>query len=252
MKKIYYLILACMLGSFAASCSDTETYADLVSAEKKRIRRWVNENPYGFDFGNITTLDEEWLKDVTKAVLRDSVNPSQYVELGKWYTFSNGDFKRFYFRINSWGNAPWLQDQASHSFYENKIISDEYKKADGRSYGSSNVLVRYDSAMLINGFNYDNVSKNTFANNLDPNAYEIIYSWRSNYYSTNYYAMYYSTGSSYECTSGGLAFPCRFLWYGGSASLIVPFTLVSSTYASYYYTFYYHDVTYTKPTYLPQ
>lgn len=249
MNKIYLLLVVILAG--LSSCKDTQSYADLVDAEKSSISKWIDGNPYGIDFGNVISHDESWLNDVTKKVLRDSVAPSEFIQLGQWYTFSNGDFKRYYFRINDWGNSPKMQGKGG-SFYENKITSDEFQKPDGKKYGSSNIMVRYDSLFCISQFDYKNVSKNVSGNNLDPNSYLLIYSWRSNYYSTNYYSMYYSTTSSYECTSGGLAFPCRFLWYGGSATMIVPFSLVPKEFSSYYYTLYYGDVTYTRPNYMPQ
>jgi hypothetical protein len=114
------------------------------------------------------------------------------------------------------------------------------------------VLVRYDSLFLLTGFDYDDLDENTKADNLDPNSFLICYNWNRSYYASSYYSYYYSTGSGYECTSGGIGFPIRFLWEGGQASIICPFSLAESTYSSYYYTLYYGEITYTKPTYLPQ
>lgn len=249
MKRIFLILIAAI--ACLCSCKDTQSYADLVDAEKTSINKWIDRNPYGIEFDKVITHDEAWLKDVTKKVLHDSIAPSEFIELGQWYTFSNGDFKRYYFRINSWGENTKLQGKGG-SFYDNKITSDEYKKPNGKTYASSNVMVRYDSLLCISEFDYSNPSSNALGNNLDPNSYSLIYSWRTNYYSNNYYGMYYSTNSSYECTSGGLAFPCRFLWFGGEASMIVPFSLVPSEFNSYYYTLWYGKVSYTKPNYMPQ
>ncbi|MBO6012365.1 MAG: hypothetical protein J6P82_02455 [Bacteroidales bacterium] len=252
MKKLLFLagslLLACM---WAASCSDTETYADLVDDEKKAISKWIKNSPY-VDFGHITAKDEDWVDWTADSVLTDSLHPSQIgIELGKWYRITEGDFKRLFFCIRSFGN------DGLDSLRENGIepTREQYRTAmrnKKKFYAGRNVLVRYDSLFLLTGFDYDDLDENTKADNLDPNSFLICYNWNRSYYASSYYSYYYSTGSGYECTSGGIGFPIRFLWEGGQASIICPFSLAESTYASYYYTLYYGEITYTKPTYLPQ
>lgn len=237
MKKILYNIVTLLLVAFAASsCDDDISYAQLVDQECEYISLWT-------DYKNIdyTSWDEEKLQNVTNAILKDSIDPAEFITLGKWYEITEGDFKRLMFRVNSWGKQSF-KNNASASFYENKFKEGSY------------ALVRYDSLYNLSTFDYKK-PKQSLGNkgdNLDPNSYEVIYNWRQDYYSSTYYGSYYSSGSNYECTSGGLGFPLRFLWYGGDVSLIVPFSLVSSTYSSAYYTLYYGHVIYKYPNYLPQ
>ena len=178
-----------------------------------------------------TGWDEDKVDDVTSKVLDKNLDPAEYIELGKWYQVTEGDFKRLYFKIKSWGNG--YPDATSPKKFTT----------------GQNVLVRYDSCYSLNTFTDLSTGK---GDNLDPNSYEVIYSWNTIYYASQYYAMQYSTGSSYECTSGGLAFPVRFLWDGGEAAVIVPFSLGSSYDQSYYVTTYYGSVTYKRPNYLPE
>lgn len=234
MKKLLYAIIVVFaLGvalPFITSCDDTESYADLVKDERHYIADWV-------DYKGIEVygkFDEEQIEDITDAIIEDSISPSNYIELGKWYQITEGDFKRLYFKINSWGND-YPDMKSAKKFYE-----------------GDNALVRYEDLYCLSTFDYDSLENNSPADNLDPNSFEIVYNWSPSYYASTYYSYYYSTGSSYECTSGGLAFPVRFLWQGGEASLIIPFSLVSSTYSSYYYTLYYGTVRYTRPNYLPE
>jgi hypothetical protein len=229
-KAFTHLCLTGMtLGAATAAltaCSDSETYADLVSSEKSSIKSFVNSQ-------NIVAekVDEDWVDNMTTKAVTDGEDPRTLLELNKWYTVTEGDFKRLYFKIKSWGNV------------------NEDKLSEKRFAAKSNALVRYDSCYNLGTFVDFETDK---GNNLDPNSYEIIYSWNTAYYVSSYYATYYGTGSSYECTSAGLAFPLRFLWEGGEVALIVPFSLGSSTDQSYYYTCYYGSVKYTRPNYLPQ
>jgi len=234
MKKLLYiaaLFVGCtLMTGFVSSCNDTKSYADYVSDERHYIQDWL-------DFKGIQIagkFDEEQINDMTDAILDDSIHPSEFIELGKWYQITEGDYKRLCFRVNKWGN------------------DSENMKSSKKFYEDENVLVRYEDLYCLTGFDYDSLENNSVGDNLDPNSFEICYNWQRSYYSNSYYSYYYSTGSSYECTSGGLAFPIRYLWEGGEASIIVPFGLVSSTYSSYYYTLYYGTVRYTKPNYLPQ
>lgn len=230
MKRIFFAIASFLIMSLwtgmLTSCSDTETYADLVDAEKSYISSFCS-------FADITaeTVDEDWLDEVTDAVVTRKEDPADYIELGKWYAISEGDFKRLYFKIKSWGNRQ------------------EEDLEDGKFTTGSNVLVRYDSCYNLGTFENFETGKGS---NLEPNNYEIIYSWNSAYYASTYYGTYYGTGSAYECTSGGLGFPVRFLWNGGEAALIVPFSLSSTAEQSYYLTCYYGSVKYTRPNYLPE
>ena len=187
---------------------------------------------------------ENW----TDYVLNDSISPDQYVKLGQWYTVTEGNFKRLYFRINDWGTGfhrwqawqAYTDSIASHlspsvkpdsvSFYDNKIVSGSY------------VLVRYDSLFLMT--DSLDIHSDMPADNLNPYSYKIIFGWNEAYYATSYYSYAMGSSSSYACTSGGLAFPLRFLWYDSSVSLIVPFSLIDSEYNG--------NVKYTKPNYLPE
>lgn len=230
MKKIFYAALILVAGMVISSCNDPKSYADYVSDERHFIQDWI-------DYQNIEIadkFDEEQIEDMAKAILEDSICPSDFIELGKWYQITEGDFKRMLFRINSWGND-YPNMRSPKKFYEDE-----------------NILVRYQDLYCLSNFDYNDPESNSVGDNLDPNSYEICYSWRRNYYANTYYSYYYSTGSSYECNSGGLAFPIRYLWQGGEASIIVPFNLVSSSFSQYYYTMYYGTVRYTKPNYLPE
>ncbi len=224
--SVSILAFSCILLALNASCSDTETYAELVDAEKNAIGNFIR-------YADISArhVDEDWVNRTTKAVLEEGEHPQKYVELNEWYTIDEGDFKRLYFKIKDWGN----------------IDSSEFKANKFKT--GSNALVRYDSCYNLGTFVDFETDK---GNNLDPNSYEIIYSWRSDYYANTYYAVRFGTGSNYECTSGGLAFPLRFLWYGGEAAVIVPFSLGSSSDQTYYLTCYYGSVKYTRPTFLPE
>ena len=233
-KKILFAILSfvtCSLSvSSLSSCSNTKSYADYVIDEENYIQRWLDYK----NFSVAATFDEEQLDKMATKILEDSAVPSDYIELGKWYQVGEGDFKRLLFRVNDWGKG--YPDMKS----KNKFYEDE------------NVLVRYDSLFDISGYDYTEGAKNYSADNLEPNSYQICYNWRRNYYSNTYYSYSYSSGSSYDCTSGGLGFPIRFLWQGGSASVICPFNLIPSSLSSYYYTLYYGTIRYTKPNYTPQ
>lgn len=231
MKKtnFIFLLFACCLSWSMSSCDSTKSYAEYVSDERHNIQRWLDYN----DIDIAGKFDEEQLDDIAEAVLEDSICPSTYIELGKWYQVTEGDFKRLCFRINNWGNG-YPDMNSKKKFYEDE-----------------NVLVRYENLRCLTGYDYEDESNNVLGDNLDPNSYEICYNWSRSYYSNSYY-VYNSTGSSYECTSGGLGFPIRFLWEGGDASIIVPFNLAPSDLSQYYYTLYYGTVRYTKPNYLPQ
>lgn len=231
MKRFFYIILtACLLPLIASSCGkDTETYADLVSKEEGAIDYFLGQQ-------NIKTIrvNEEEINSWTKSILTDSVSPEEYIKLGQWYEVTEGYFKRLCFRINDWGYGK----ERAESFFDNKFVNGSYS------------VVRYDSLYLMS----DTLNFETSApvDNYEPYAYQLIYNWNEYYYATTYYSYSYGSGSSYECTSGGLAFPLRFLWDGGEASLIVPFSLVPTEFANYYYTMYYGKVKYTIPTYIPE
>lgn len=236
MKKLFYIAFTTILLSVAfLSCSkDTQTYADLVSEEESAIDHFLGKE-------NISTIrvSEEEIKSWTKSVLTDSVNPATLIRLGQWYEITEGDFKRLCFCIKNWGDG--YQSSAidhSNSFYTDKFVTGSYS------------VVRYDS--LFRMTDTLDIKNEVPLDNYKPYGYELIYNWNEYYYATTYYAYSYSAGSSYECTSGGLGFPLRFLWNGGEAALIVPFSLVPSEYANYYYTLYYGKVKYTKPTYIPE
>lgn len=251
MKKIFYFIATALVIIAYSACSDTETYADLVADEESYIDHLITAE--GF---NVRSINEETMKDWTNQVLKDSVNPATLFELNQWYTVTEGYFKRLCFKVNKWGTGydRWQRWEAykdslqqnlqpkvkpdSVSFYNNKVVSGSY------------VLIRYDSLYLMS--DTLDIHEETPANNLPPYNYELIYGWNESYYATSTYSYYYGSSSSYACTSGGIAFPLRFLWYDSEVSLIVPFSLVPSDYSSYYYTLYYGKVKYSKPNYLPE
>ena len=184
MKKFLFVILSFLSCSLAvsslSSCSDTKSYADYVKDEENYIQRWIDYN----QFEIAGKFDEEQLDKMADKVLEDSIRPDEFIELGKWYQVSEGDFKRLMFRVNDWGKG--FPDMKS----KNKFYEDE------------NVLVRYDSLFCISEYDYTEGAKNISGDNLEPNSYQICYNWRRNYYSNTYYSYSYSTGSSYECTSG--------------------------------------------------
>lgn len=245
MKKLFFLAISLTLTCcWFTSCKDTQTFADLVNIEIESISTWVNNNPYT-EFGHITSWDEEKVNSVTKSILNDSIHPSKYLKLDQWYSIKEGNFKRLYFCIHSWGHDGVTD-------YNDEAQLKEAMRLKKKFSNGKNILVRYDSLFVLNKFDYENLDKNVKGDNLDPNSFMICYNWNSAYYSTTYYGYSYGSGSSYECTSGGLGFPARFLWDGGKASIICPFSLVETTFAQYYYTLYYGDITYLQPTYLPK
>lgn len=230
MKKLSLYTLALLLTILtSASCSDAESYADLVNKEEDVIKDFM---AYA-DIDPIE-IDEDILDSWTNKVLKDSIDPASLVKKDQWYMVNEGDFKRLYFRIKDFGDR-----QSGASFYKNKINTGSY------------VLVRYEDCYLLN--NFDGFDEKKAVDNLSPYNYQMIYNWNSSYYATTYYAYQYGSSTSQNaCTSGGLAFPVRFMWFGGEAELIVPFSLVSSELASNYYTLYYGTVRYTKPSYIPE
>ena len=230
MKKILIAITSVVAGIICTACNDTKSYAEYVSEERHYIRQWLDYN----DIVVAGKFDEEQIDNMAEAILEDSVCPSEYIELGQWYEITDGYYKRLLFRVNSWGND-YPDMRSEKKFYENE-----------------NVLVRYQDLLNLSDYNYEEPENNISLDNLDPNSYEVCYSWNRNYYCYQNYGYAYGTGSSYECTSGGMGFPVRFLWQGGEASVIVPFGLISSQFSSYYYTLYYGPVRYTKPNYLPE
>lgn len=234
MKKFLstvFSFLACSLSiSFLSSCEDAKSYAEYVKDEENYIQRWIDYNDYEI----AERFDEEQLSKMATKILEDSISPSEFIQLGKWYEVTEGDFKRLLFKINDWGKG--YPDMKS----KNKFYEDE------------NVLVRYENLLCISEYDYSEGATNISGDNLEPENYKICYNWRRNYYSNTYYSYSYSSGSSYECTSGGLGFPIRFLWQGGDASIICPFNLIPSNLSSYYYTLYYGNIRYTKPNYIPQ
>lgn len=252
MNKIFYLFIVWACLAALPSCTkDTQSYADLVNKEESNINYLVDHENFNFK-----SIDEETVNDWTNKVLKDSIDPASLIDLGQWYSITEGNFKRLYFKINKWGEnrEKWLRWQSykdslaqnqkpmvrpdSVSFYNQKMVSGSY------------VLVRYDS--LFNVTDSLDIHKDIPASNLDPYSYQIIYGWNEYYYATTYYSYNYGSSSSYACTSGGLAFAPRFLWYDSEVSLIVPFSLVPSDLSSYYYTLYYGRVKYSKPNYLPE
>lgn len=245
MKKTIFLVISFLLTcGWLSSCKDTQTYADLVRLEREAIDTWISSNPYT-EFGRVSSWDDEKLTDITKDILNDSIHPCKYLELNKWYHINEGDFKRLYFRINDWGN-----DGVTN--YDDEAQLEQAMRNRKKFYGKRDVLLRYDSLFIINDFNYEDLDKNIKGDNLDPNSFLICYNWNTSYYCNMYYGSSYGSGSSYECTSGGLGFPIRFLWEGGNASIICPFSLVESSFASSYYTLYYGNITYSRPNYLPK
>ena len=219
-------LVACGAAALVA-CSDTETYADLVNNERRHIASFVEKQGIQVD----AKWDEEKVNDVTSKIINDSICPSEFIELNRWYQITEGDFKRLYFQIKSWGNG--YPDMRSRKFYT-----------------GSNALVRYDSCYVLNGFTDFSTGK---ADNLDPNSYEIIYSWRPGYYADTYDSYIYGGAvNNYQCTSGGMAFPMRFLWEGGEAAVIVPFSIGTTMDQTYYITTYYGSIRYLRPNYLPE
>lgn len=252
MNRFLTFIAALAILSGIASCSeDTRSYADLVKSEEQSIDYLIAKENF-----KVRNIDEETVNDWTKKVLQDSIDPASLMELGQWYNISEGYFKRLCFRINSWGDNRdrWLRWKA----YEDSVAQGQSPKVrpDSVSFytqkmqSGSYVLIRYDS--LYNMTDSLDIHKDIPATNLDPYSYQIIYGWNEYYYATNYYQYSYGSSSTYACTSGGLAFAPRFLWYGAEVSLIVPFSLVQSDLSSYYYTLYYGKVRYSKPNYLPE
>lgn len=211
-----------------ASCSDAQSYADLVKDEERVIDDF--KNYLGID---ALEIDEDIVNSWTIKVLNDSIDPTTLVNKDQWYMVTEGDFKRLYFRIKSFG------DRKQGSFFKNKIETGSY------------VLVRYEDCYLLNDFKGFDDKKPV--DNLNPYSFEMIYNWTPSYYANMYYSYQYGSSSSANtCTSGGLAFPVRFMWFGGEAELIVPFSLVPSEFSNNYYTIYYGTVRYTKPNYIPE
>lgn len=244
MKKTILLAISLVLScSWFSSCKETQTYADLVNLERDYISTWIASSPYT-EFGHITTWDEEKVKSISKDVLIDSIHPSKYIDLNRWYYIKEGDFKRLYFCIRSWG-----KDGVTDYNDEAQLKAAMRNK---KFYNQENILIRYDSLFILNAFDYENVDNNLKGDNLEPNSFKICYNWNTSYYAQTYYAQAYGSGSSYECTSGGLAFPVRFLWNGGKASIICPFSLTEIAFSNNYYTLYYGDINYYRPTYLPK
>lgn len=230
MKNLSLNAIALLLMLFSvASCSkDTQSYADLVDNEEGYIQHFK-------DYAGIEAIDidEDDINTWTTKILQDSIDPSNYIVKDQWYKVTEGDFKRLYFRIKDFGQ------RQNGSFYKNKISNGSY------------VLVRYEDCYLLNNFTEFNEKK--AVDNLSPYNFEIIYNWTPSFYASTYYSYQYGSSSSVNaCTSGGMAFPVRFMWYGGEAELIVPFSLVSSEYSSNYYTIYYGKILYTKPNYIPE
>lgn len=242
MKKIFSALATVVL--LATSCSDTRTYADLVNDEEKYIGRFLSMENI-----RATSITDETLNNWTNSVLKDSVPPSKFIEKGHWYTLSEGNFKRLYFRINEWGpsgDAYIAYRDSLERGLDPKVVRNF---RDGKFRQGSYAVVRYDS--LFNVDSKVDINKDVPSDNYAPFDYEIVMNWSEQYYATSYYGMY-GSGKNFECTSGGLGFPLRFLWYGGQVSLIVPFSLVSQQYSSYYFTLYYGKVTYTNPESLPE
>ena len=251
MKKFLYLPLAVCMLAMNASCSDSETYADLVHNEEKSIDYLIKTEGIKY-----VSIDESTVDDWTDQVLEDSISPASLIELNQWYSITEGDFKRLYFKIRNWGTG-YYRWQAWEAYKDSlqrnlspRVKPDSVSFYDQKFVSGSYAMVRYDSLFLMT--DSLDIHADTPADNLDPYSYQIIYGWNEAYYATSYYSYYYGSTSSYACTSGGLAFPLRFLWYDSEVSLIVPFSLVPSDYSSYYYTLYYGRVKYSKPNYLPE
>ena len=150
MKKLLYTLFVLLFVAVYASCSDTQTYADLVNNEENSINYLVTTENL-----DVISINEETMENWTNYVLKDSISPADYIQLGQWYTVTEGYFKRLYFRINDWGTGfhRWQAWKAyndsiadhlspsvkpdSVSFYDNKIVNGSY------------VLVRYDSLFLM-------------------------------------------------------------------------------------------------------
>ena len=223
--SLYAITILLMLIT-ASSCSDTKSYADLVNDEEGYIEGF--KEYAGID---AIEIDEDELNSWTTKVLKDSIDPSTLVKKDQWYMVTEGNFKRLYFRIKDFGV------RQEGSFFKNKIST------------GSNVLIRFENAYVLNSFK--SFEKSMALDNLSPYNYLIINNWNVNYYATQYYSYQYGSSSSEACTSGGQAFPVRFMWYGGEAELIVPFSLVPSDMSNSYITMYYGKIKYTKPTYIP-
>lgn len=209
------------------SCSDATSYADLVNQEEDYIDNF--KDYVGID---AIQIDEDIIDDWTLKVLTDSIEPSSLVKKDQWYEITEGDFKRLYFRIKDFGN------RQQGSFYKNKIST------------GSNVIVRYEDCYILNSF--EEFDERKAADNLNPYDFQLISNWNAAYYASMYYSYSAGATTANTCTSGGLAFPVRFMWYGGEAELIVPFSLVPSELTSSYLTLYYGTVRYTKPNYIPE
>lgn len=252
MKKLLLFAGLALFCLGFTSCKDAETYADLVDNEKEYISNFIGNDPFGVNFGKIIAKDEDWVTETTKKVLTDSIHPEQAgVELHQWYKITEGDFKRLYFCINSWGEDG-LNDKREAG---ETITNEEYKESlkNGKKFFTGkNALVRFDNMYLLNEFNYEEPSNNVKLDNLDPLSFQLIINWNAYYYTNSYYGYSYGSGSSYECTSGGVGFATRFLWEGANVSIICPFSLVETQYSSYYYTLYYGEIVYSKPNYIPQ
>lgn len=228
LNTLLYALVALAMTTLVGCSSTGKTYAELVDDEESYISRFM-----GMENINSINIDEDDVADLTKKVLNDSVHPGKLLKLNQWYTITEGDCKRLSFKIKSWGN----DSKHDKNFFQDKFNTGSF------------ALVRYDSLYQLN--DSVDINRQMPLDNLDPYDYELIMNWNTSYYQSTYYSSYYSTNKQYECTSGGLGFPLRFLWYNGRVSLIVPFSLVSTQYQNYYYTLYYGDVLYKEPTYIP-
>lgn len=250
-KILYFLSTLALLAGLMSCRESTRSYADLVSIEENSINYLLDKENY-----SVKNIDEETVNDWTKKVLNDSIDPAELIQLGQWYNVTEGYFKRLCFRINSWGenHDRWLAWKAYKDSLQNhlqpSVKPDSISFYNQKITNGSYILVRYDS--LFNMTDSLDIHKDIPASNLSPYDYQIIYGWNEYYYATQYYQYNYGSASTYTCTSGGLAFAPRFLWYGSEVSLIVPFSLVSTDLTSYYYTLYYGRVKYSKPNYLPE
>ena len=169
MKKKILAITTIVAAIVCTSCNDTKSYAEYVSDERHYIQEWIDYN----DIVVADKFDEEQINDMAEAILVDSVCPSEFIELGKWYQITDGYYKRMLFRINSWGNE-YPDMRSSKKFFENE-----------------NVLVRYQNLLNLSDYNYIEPEKNIALDNLDPNSYEVCYSWNRNYYCYQGYAYSY-------------------------------------------------------------